>query len=206
MKTQVNASVFVGEHLSAAALGPCAQLTLMSPVGSVLLKASRHGLSHLTVVGEPVAGAHSSAHSSDTSASSEKVQALGEADEEALSLASGHLASARQQLLEYFAGERRVFNLALAPRGTEFQRQVWQALVNLEFGKVCSYAEIANRIHRPKAVRAVGAANGANPIAIIVPCHRVIGKDGSLTGYAHGLGMKQQLLCLESAGFSLATC
>ncbi len=85
----------------------------------------------------------------------------------------------------------------MAPKGTEFQAQVWQALTELSYGHTCSYGDIAEKIKRPKAVRAVGAANGANPIAIIVPCHRVIGKNGKLTGYAYGLNMKQQLLSLE---------
>lgn len=101
------------------------------------------------------------------------------------------------QLDQYFAGQRRHFELRLAPRGTEFQQQVWQALQAIPYGRTCSYSELARVIERPQAVRAVGTANGANPISIIVPCHRVIGRDGSLTGYAGGLSRKQWLLELE---------
>ena len=115
-------------------------------------------------------------------------------------VAQQHINAVHRQLSEYFSGQRQAFELALAPKGTVFQHQVWQALAQLHFGQVCSYGDIANRIHRPKAVRAVGAANGANPIAIIVPCHRVIGKNGKLTGYAYGLEMKQFLLALEVRG------
>ncbi|MCL1130326.1 methylated-DNA--[protein]-cysteine S-methyltransferase [Shewanella sairae] len=108
-----------------------------------------------------------------------------------------HLLQAKQQLLEYFDGKRQYFDVALAPKGTEFQQQVWQALTEIDFGQSCSYGDIANKVNRPKAVRAVGTANGANPIAILVPCHRVIGKNGTLTGYAYGLALKQKLLKLE---------
>lgn len=101
------------------------------------------------------------------------------------------------QLDEYFAGKRRQFELRLAQRGTAFQQAVWQALLDIPYGHTCSYSELAHVIGRPQAVRAVGTANGANPISIIVPCHRVIGRDGSLTGYAGGLPRKQQLLELE---------
>jgi methylated-DNA-[protein]-cysteine S-methyltransferase len=103
----------------------------------------------------------------------------------------------RRQLDEYFAGRRRSFDARLAPRGTEFQRAVWTALQAIPFGRTECYADLAGRIGRPRAVRAVGAANGANPIAILIPCHRVIGRDGTLTGYAGGLGRKEALLRLE---------
>ncbi|MBE9538192.1 MAG: methylated-DNA--[protein]-cysteine S-methyltransferase [Proteobacteria bacterium] len=103
------------------------------------------------------------------------------------------------QLTEYFAGERSHFDLPLDAGGTEFQQAVWAALVAIPFGELRSYADIANSIGRPKAVRAVGAANGRNPIPIVVPCHRVIGSDGSLTGFAGGLPMKTKLLTLEGA-------
>jgi len=104
---------------------------------------------------------------------------------------------AREQLLEYFAGERRAFSISLAPSGTPFQLEVWSALRDIPYGETSSYATLAARIDRPKAVRAVGAANGRNPISIIVPCHRVIGADGSLTGYGGGLKAKEALLKLE---------
>ena len=102
------------------------------------------------------------------------------------------------QLDEYFAGKRRVFDLPLAPEGTEFQLDVWQALRKIGYGQTLSYGEQAAQIGRPKAVRAVGAANGRNPISIIVPCHRVIGKSGKLTGYAGGLKVKGFLLAHEA--------
>ncbi len=104
-----------------------------------------------------------------------------------------------RQLREYFAGERTAFDLELALDGTPFQLGVWNALRAIAYGETCSYQAIAHRIGNPKAVRAVGAANGRNPIPIVVPCHRVIGKDGSLTGFGGGLGVKQRLLELERA-------
>ena len=109
------------------------------------------------------------------------------------------LREARAQLDEYFAGERRGFDLPLAPRGTEFQRATWQALASIPYGSTISYAELATRVGRPKAMRAVGAANGRNPLPIVLPCHRVIGADGSLTGFGGGLPTKQFLLSLEGA-------
>ncbi|MBI5433028.1 MAG: methylated-DNA--[protein]-cysteine S-methyltransferase [Planctomycetes bacterium] len=112
---------------------------------------------------------------------------------------SPELAHVRDELAAYFAGERERFELELSPRGTPFQHMVWQALRAIPFGETRSYAELARAIGRPKAVRAVGAANGANPWAIVVPCHRVIGADGSLTGYAGGLERKRALLELERA-------
>lgn len=113
--------------------------------------------------------------------------------------AGAKLDDACLQLDEYFQGRRRQFELRLAPRGTDFQLAVWTALRAIPYGSTCSYAELARRIGRPQAVRAVGAANGANPIAVIVPCHRVIGSNGSLTGFAGGLPRKTLLLELEGA-------
>ena len=107
-------------------------------------------------------------------------------------------AAARQQLAEYFAGERRTFDLPLKLSGTEFQMSVLHALQQIPYGETTSYADIAERIGRPKAVRAVGAANGRNPIPIIVPCHRVIGSHGDLTGFGGGLDTKEALLRLEA--------
>jgi methylated-DNA-[protein]-cysteine S-methyltransferase len=104
-----------------------------------------------------------------------------------------------RQLTEYFEGRRRSFDLPLVPEGTPFQREVWAALLRIPFGETRSYGEIAREIGRPGAARAVGMANHQNPIAIIVPCHRVIGSDGSLTGYAGGVGLKARLLVLEGA-------
>jgi methylated-DNA-[protein]-cysteine S-methyltransferase len=122
-------------------------------------------------------------------------------DAKTLARCEGHpvLARARDQLREYFAGARRVFDLPLAPRGTPFQEAVWQALRAIPFGETRSYAAIATAIGRPSAMRAVGAANGKNPIAIIVPCHRVIGADGSLTGFGGGLPRKRWLLRHEGS-------
>jgi len=109
------------------------------------------------------------------------------------------LRQAQAQLGEYFAGKRRHFDLPLAPRGTGFQREVWWELANIPFGSTISYAELAQRLGRPAATRAVGAANGRNPIPIVLPCHRVIGADGSLTGFGGGLPTKRFLLQLEGA-------
>lgn len=113
--------------------------------------------------------------------------------------AGAQLDDASRQLDEYFEGRRQRFELRLNPQGTPFQQAVWRALQQIPFGKIDSYSALAQRIERPKAVRAVGAANGANPICIIIPCHRVIGRDGSLTGFAGGLPRKQLLLELEGA-------
>ncbi len=111
----------------------------------------------------------------------------------------GPFTAAVDQLDAYFAGEARPFELALDPSGTEFQRQVWDALRAIPYGATTTYGELARRIGRPRAVRAVGLANGRNPIAIVVPCHRVIGADGRLTGYGGGLDRKRRLLELEGA-------
>lgn len=107
------------------------------------------------------------------------------------------IAMALTQLAEYFAGNLRQFHLPLAPKGTPFQQKVWKRLGRIPYGVAVSYADVAYDLGMPTAVRAVGAANGRNPIAIIVPCHRVIGRDGSLTGYAGGLERKRFLLELE---------
>jgi methylated-DNA-[protein]-cysteine S-methyltransferase len=108
------------------------------------------------------------------------------------------LAEACQQIREYFAGERRVFDLPLILSGTEFQVSVLKALQEIPYGETVSYGDIAKRIGRPKAVRAVGAANGRNPLPIIVPCHRVIGSTGDLTGFGGGIDTKEALLRLEA--------
>ena len=102
-----------------------------------------------------------------------------------------------RQLGEYFAGKRRRFELTLAPQGTPFQLATWRALTEIPYGKTTSYGELARRLGRPGASRAVGAANGKNPLPIVVPCHRVIGRDGSLTGFGGGLPVKRALLALE---------
>ncbi|HRW38951.1 MAG: methylated-DNA--[protein]-cysteine S-methyltransferase [Acidimicrobiales bacterium] len=112
----------------------------------------------------------------------------------------GSLDEAAGQLGEYFAGERRSFDLALSPAGTEFQRRVWAQLRAIPYGTTSTYGEVARAIGATNGFRAVGLANGRNPIAIVVPCHRVIGADGSLTGYAGGVDRKRFLLDLEAGG------
>lgn len=107
-----------------------------------------------------------------------------------------------RQLEQYFNGKRTNFELPLAPQGTTFRQQVWQALTAIPFGETRSYGELAKAINNEKAVRAVGSANGANPIALIIPCHRVIGSNGKLTGYAGGLALKEKLLAHEGISFS----
>lgn len=106
-------------------------------------------------------------------------------------------ADARGQLAEYFAGRRTAFELAVAPTGTEFQRRVWEQLARIPFGQTITYTELADRIGRPGAVRAVGLANARNPLPLVVPCHRVVGSSGSLTGYGGGLERKAWLLVHE---------
>jgi methylated-DNA-[protein]-cysteine S-methyltransferase len=109
------------------------------------------------------------------------------------------LVEAGRQLEEYFAGRRKAFTLTLDVAGTPFQRQVWRALLAIPFGETRSYGQIAAQIGRPRAVRAVGAASGRNPVSIVAPCHRVVGATGKLTGFAGGLDVKARLLALEGA-------
>lgn len=151
---------------------------LSTPIGELLLAADAGELAH---VGLPTAGA----------------PATPEADWRADRSA---LAGARRQLDEYFSGQRVAFDLPLRLPGTAFQRQVLVALREIPYGQTASYGDIARRIGRPRAVRAVGAANRRNPLPIVIPCHRVIGADGSLTGYAGGLPLKAALLSRERAG------
>ena len=108
-----------------------------------------------------------------------------------------------RQLTAYFAGRLRAFDLPLAPEGTAFQSAVWHELQRIPYGETISYGELARRLGNPKAVRAVGLANGSNPISIVIPCHRVIGSNGSLVGYGGGLPVKQALLALERGQHSL---
>jgi methylated-DNA-[protein]-cysteine S-methyltransferase len=116
---------------------------------------------------------------------------------EAINRETPLLARTASQLAEYFAGKRRVFDIPLAAQGTPFQQRVWNALATIPLGMTWSYGELARAIGKPAASRAVGAANGKNPIWLIVPCHRVIGANGTLTGYAGGLPIKQALLAHE---------
>lgn len=150
--------------------------TLASPIGALVLDANEHGLVHLR----------------------------GAADQGPLrddSRAAGvHLDAAQSALVEYFAGTRRDFaELRIAPEGTAFQHAVWRALREIPWGRTVSYRDLARRIGRPEAARAVGRANATNPIAIVQPCHRVIGSDGSLVGFAWGLAAKRWLLQHERA-------
>jgi methylated-DNA-[protein]-cysteine S-methyltransferase len=112
-------------------------------------------------------------------------------------------AAARHQLEEYFAGERREFTLETAPRGTAFQQRVWRALQTIPYGALRNYGDIARAIGQPNATRAVGQANGRNPLPIVVPCHRVIASDGTIGGYSGGLAIKHRLLALEGVELRL---
>ncbi len=155
---------------------------LESPVGRLLLAGNSEGLSEIRFM----EGRHATL------------------PEESWLVDDKAFREAASQLRAYFAGKLCEFNLPLIPRGTQFQLQVWSALREIPYGKTISYAELARRIGKPKAVRAVGAANGKNPLAIVIPCHRVIGSDGSLTGYGGGMRNKEYLLALEGSGtFSL---
>lgn len=112
---------------------------------------------------------------------------------------SPELGECARQLREYCAGRRRAFDLALAPRGTAFQRRVWDEIARIPYGRTLSYAALAARAGAPGSARAAGAATGRNPLSIVVPCHRVVGSDGELTGYAGGMERKRRLLALEGA-------
>ena len=156
-----------------------------SPVGALLLVADDTGLT----------GVHFEPHTGRDAPAPEWRRA----DEAGSRAAARVIADARAQLDAYFAGARTTFDLPLAPRGTPFQQRVWSALRELAYGETISYLELARRVGDPRAVRAVGGANGRNPIPVIVPCHRVIGADGSLTGFGGGIERKRWLLRHEGA-------
>ncbi len=118
---------------------------------------------------------------------------------------AARLAPVAAQLQEYFAGERTMFDLPLAPRGTPFQQRVWAELTRVPYGTTLSYKQLAQRVGSPEACRAVGGASGKNPVWIVVPCHRIVGASGTLTGYAGGLAAKRHLLTLEGVGSGLFT-
>jgi len=145
--------------------------TIDSPIGELLLAGDGRSLSAVHMDGSPRPGWRRDPHA---------------------------LREAAGQLRAYFAGELREFDLPLAPEGTPFQREVWSALREIPYGTTISYAELAAAVGRPHAARAVGAANGRNPVAVVIPCHRVIGASGALTGYGGGLARKRLLLDLES--------
>jgi methylated-DNA-[protein]-cysteine S-methyltransferase len=149
-----------------------------TPVGRLLIAGDEHGLRHVSFA--------------KTHFSSPEI-----APEENWELDERRLKEAIRQLKAYFAGKLQTFDLPLAAEGTDFQKRVWQALCEIPFGKTASYGKIAESVGNPAASRAVGLANGQNPIAIIVPCHRVIGKNGKLVGYGGGVEHKRTLLNLE---------
>jgi methylated-DNA-[protein]-cysteine S-methyltransferase len=148
---------------------------MRSPVGELLLTASADGLTGVYLPGEGLAPETDWVHD------------------------PARFEDCRGQLDEYFAGDRATFSLPLAPPGTPFQHEVWKQLIEIEYGTTISYTELARRVGRPNSQRAVGGANGRNPVCIIVPCHRVVGADGSLTGYSAGIDSKRWLLDFERA-------
>lgn len=150
---------------------------IASPLGDLLLGASTSGLCRVDFTSPQISGVHRP---------------------DPKPVANVHLVAAAAQLGEYFAGERRDFDLTLDPQGTPFQLSAWAVLRTIPYGATMTYGEQAKSMGQPRAVRAVGAANGRNPLAIIVPCHRVIGAGGKLTGYASGLDRKAWLLDHES--------
>jgi methylated-DNA-[protein]-cysteine S-methyltransferase len=162
---------------------PDACETMSTPIGELLLLASAAGLTGIYF--------ETHRHGPDPRAAMAPAGALP-------GPAAAILARARSQLAEYFAGRRTGFDLPLAARGTPFQQRVWRALLGVGFGEAISYSELARRIDAPRGVRAVGGANARNPLSIVVPCHRVIGADGSLTGFGGGLERKQWLLRHEA--------
>lgn len=172
-----------------------ARLDVMTDLGLLTLEAGPTGLTHLYLGGP---GADHRAPLGDTGASPHTEPVDGP-ESGAHPEAGAHLTEGARQLGEYLARARRSFDLPIEPGGTEFQRSVWFALARIPFGTTVSYAELARCVGRPGAFRAVGQANGANPLPIILPCHRVIAADGGLGGYSGGLHVKARLLALESA-------
>jgi methylated-DNA-[protein]-cysteine S-methyltransferase len=160
--------------MATATLAPTLYTTLDSPLGELVLAGDREAVTRLGF-GRPAAAR------------------AWERDDE-------RFAGVAAQLVEYFAGGRREFDLALRMAGSPFERRVWRELQAIPYGRTASYGEIARRVGRPDAARAVGVANARNPVAIVVPCHRVIGANGSLTGYAGGLDRKRALLDRERGG------
>lgn len=156
---------------------------IRSPFGPVTIAANERGVTRIRLSGTP-------------DAASDAALSPGGPESEAARL----LRQAARELGEYFAGKRQTFTLPLAPAGTDFQQQVWAALRTIPYGETRTYGQIAAQIGRPAACRAVGMANHCNPLAIVVPCHRVVGSSGNLTGYAWGLGLKERLLALERHG------
>lgn len=160
---------------------PVYHLTLESPVGGLRLCATDAHLTRIDFV-----------HGRKIKPLASEVIAVDHAADHPV------FAAAAEQLADYFAGQHQTFDLPLGPRGTDFQLRVWQQLRLIPFGVTISYGQLATRLGQPNASRAVGLANGNNPLSIVVPCHRVIGADGSLTGFGGGIDTKRQLLELES--------
>ena len=167
-------------------------LVMPSQLGDLLLAATAEGLAGVWFE-EHAGGAAERARLAARAASN---ASDGSGDAAAASV----LADARAQLEEYFAGARRAFDIPLAPGGTDFQRRVWGELSRIPFGETVTYGELATRVGVPTAVRAVGAANGQNPVSVVVPCHRVVGASGKLTGYGGGIERKRWLLAHEGRG------
>ena len=156
------------------------EIQVQSPIGPLLLRAEGSSLTGIEFLAKKGPRASGVAPSSPVPSRIDRI-----------------LREAVDQLETYFAGARTDFDLALEPCGTDFQLATWEALLEIPYGETISYAELARRIGKPAAVRAVGAANGANPLPIVIPCHRVIGSDGRLVGYGGGLEIKRFLLALE---------
>ncbi len=169
-----------------------AQRTLRTPVGVLRVTASERGVTAVERV------SRASVASCAKVSTRAKVSRAKVSRAQVSPRAARHADTAVRQLREYFAGTRRKFAVPLDLDGTEFQQRAWAAMCGIRYGHTLSYAQQAKAIGKPKAVRAVGSANGANPVPIIVPCHRVIASDGSLGGYALGLTMKRYLLALET--------
>jgi methylated-DNA-[protein]-cysteine S-methyltransferase len=158
---------------------------LDTPIGKLLLAGDEQGLHRITF---PAKG---------------KPNEAAQPEPGWIESARGPLKEAARQLKEYFKGDRTEFDLPLSPEGTQFQKSVWQNLCGIPYGETISYGELARRVGNPKASRAVGAANGSNPLPIVVPCHRVIGSNRKMTGFGGGIPVKEALLALESKQKSL---
>jgi methylated-DNA-[protein]-cysteine S-methyltransferase len=159
------------------------RMTIGTPIGTLLLEGTDEALTRIELPGSHLPG---------------DVTVPVEVSTEAAS-SGGVVTDAAGQLMEYFAGDRKEFDIPLELNGTPFQREVWTALAEIPYGQTVSYAELAEMVGRPKAFRAVGQANGSNPIPIVLPCHRVVASGGSIGGYGGGVSTKRRLLALEGA-------
>ncbi len=175
-------------------LDPHYVLSLTTPLGSFLLRGDDRSVTELVLPSAELV-----LPSAELARPSAEVArpSTGMADAEAADPAPSHLEDAASQLEAYLAGKHRGFDLPLDPAGTPFQREVWFTLASIPYGQTISYAELASKVGRPRAFRAVGQANGANPLPIFLPCHRVVASGGGLGGYSGGLDLKRALLALE---------